>query len=283
MKQIASAYTYNKTTGVITLTGVNIDRDQLLLIVNTTRNVTYYNFADSATTLQAFTQGANTSLTLNSSVITASSAHANGDALIVYYDDQASTVTAILGYSPHYDSGGDALRMDLNAINGFDSAPWLKDGGGNVPISANAIYDGDGSVFGLDRNFPIEGSVDIASLPAVTTTNYIGRVGPAQATSVVAPAAITSTTPSTILVTAVTIGSTTSRRSLTVFNEGPALLYIAPGATCTTTLYQVRLAAGDFWECPEGQLDLEHRYVFGGAGNALRTSTLSSPGTGGLG
>jgi len=88
MKQIVPAYTYNKTTGVIILTGVNIDRDQLLLIVNTTRNVTYYNFADSTTTLQAFTQGANTSVTLNSSVISASSAHTNADALSIYYDDQ---------------------------------------------------------------------------------------------------------------------------------------------------------------------------------------------------
>ena len=91
MKQIASAYTYNKTSGVISLTGVNIDRDQLLLIVNTTRNVTYYNFADSATTLQAFTQGANTSVTLATSVVSASSAHTNADALTIYYDDQISS------------------------------------------------------------------------------------------------------------------------------------------------------------------------------------------------
>ena len=99
MKQIAPNYTYNKTTGVITLTGVDIDRDQLLLIVNTTRNVTYYNFADSATTLQAFTKGASTSFTLNSAVITASSTHANTDALVVYYDDQSDglTVTANVG------------------------------------------------------------------------------------------------------------------------------------------------------------------------------------------
>jgi len=54
MKQIASTYTYNKTSGVIVLSGSTIDRDQLLLIVNTTRNVTYYNFADSATTLQSY-------------------------------------------------------------------------------------------------------------------------------------------------------------------------------------------------------------------------------------
>jgi hypothetical protein len=90
MKQIVPAYTYDKTTGVIILTGVNIDRDQLLLIVNTTRNVTYYNFADSTTTLQAFTQGVDTSVTLNSSIISASSAHTNGDALTIYYDDQVT-------------------------------------------------------------------------------------------------------------------------------------------------------------------------------------------------
>ena len=93
MKQIASAYTYNKTSGVIVLTGVNIDRDQLLLIVNTTRNVTYYNFADSTTTLQAFTQGVNTSVTLATSVVSASLNHTNADALTIYYDDQSGTVT----------------------------------------------------------------------------------------------------------------------------------------------------------------------------------------------
>lgn len=94
MKQIASTYTYNKTNGQITLLGVTIDRDQLLLIVNTTRNITYYNFADSATTLQSVTQGTTgggvpfTQVTLKSSVISASSTHANGDALTIYYDDQ---------------------------------------------------------------------------------------------------------------------------------------------------------------------------------------------------
>ena len=101
MKQIASAYTYDKTSGVISLTGVNIDRDQLLLIVNTTRNVTYYNFADSTTTLQAFTQGANTSITLASSVVSASSAHTNADALTIYYDDQVSSGTMVIDAINH--------------------------------------------------------------------------------------------------------------------------------------------------------------------------------------
>ena len=104
MKQIvATPHTYNKTTGVIVLTGLSIGRDQLLLIVNTTRNVTYYNFADPATTLQAFTQnsgyslpgGASTSITLNSSVISASASHSNFDALTIYYDDKSQELNEL--------------------------------------------------------------------------------------------------------------------------------------------------------------------------------------------
>ena len=119
MKQIASAYTYNKTTGVIVLTGVNIDRDQLLLIVNTTRNVTYYNFADSTTTLLAFTQGVNTSVTLATSIISASSAHTNADALTIYYDDQVAgsgIVTANVGLNelPY-------IKVNINVANASEA------------------------------------------------------------------------------------------------------------------------------------------------------------------
>ena len=143
MKQIASVYTYNKTTGVITLTGVNIDRDQLLLIVNTTRNVTYYNFADSTTTLQAFTQGVNTSVTLATSVVSASSAHTNADALTIYYDDQVSS----------------------GSVSGTV----------NVGSYIAGLLDGDGNIFGADRSFPIDGSVTATDLgvkaDAVATTD----------------------------------------------------------------------------------------------------------------
>ena len=99
MKQIASTYTYNKATGAIVMTGVNIDRDQLLLIVNTTQNVTYYNFADSTTKLAAFTQAANTSITLNSAVVTAAATHANTDTLIIYYDDQGITTPTVTSFT----------------------------------------------------------------------------------------------------------------------------------------------------------------------------------------
>ena len=137
MKQIASNYTYNKTSGVISLTGVNIDRDQLLLIVNTRRNVTYYNFADSTTTLQAFTQGANTSVTLASSVVSASSTHTNADALTIYYDDQVSseTVTAsVVGFNPTplETNGTGVIQLIADAEQDtIRSSLWIAEGSGD--------------------------------------------------------------------------------------------------------------------------------------------------------
>jgi hypothetical protein len=182
MKQIASAYTYNKTTGVITLTGVNIDRDQLLLIVNTTRNVTYYNFADSATTLQAFTKGANTSLTLNSSVITASSAHANGDALTIYYDDQASTVT-VAGFNTAENFGSGVIQPIADAeLDTIRSSLW-------IPVSSGPNGSaGEGQILSQAHPMPvniglnelpyIKININVAnSLGSIASSVYLRRIG----------------------------------------------------------------------------------------------------------
>jgi hypothetical protein len=76
----------------------------------------------------------------------------------------------------------------------------------------------------------------------------------------------TSTTASTTLVSAVA-----GRDVLTVFNEGAGNLFISAGATATTISYQVRLSAGDYWECPEGQRSLIHTAVFATAGTARVT------------
>jgi len=142
------------------------------------------------------------------------------------------------------------------------------------------------SVLGFDGNAfvqikPVSGSsvtignsVTISSLPAlVAGTAQIGSVTasisnsvvtfyPMQGTSV-SNTNFTSLTSSTTLVSAVTM-----RESLTVFNEGTGNLHISPGATCTTISYQVRLSAGDYWECPQGQLSLLHTAVFATAGTA---------------
>jgi hypothetical protein len=104
-------------------------------------------------------------------------------------------------------------------------------------------------------------SIDVLSVQGVTSGTPI-NVYPQQGTTV-SNTNFTSTTASTTLVSAVAV-----RESLTVFNEGAGNLHISPGATCTTISYQVRLSAGDYWECPQGQLSLLHSAVFATAGTA---------------
>jgi hypothetical protein len=110
----------------------------------------------------------------------------------------------------------------------------------------------------------VNGRVDVgyvSNLPTLSAT-----VTPVQGTA----SAITtfiSTTPSTSLIAA---GST--RKTLTVYNSGAGDLYISPTATCTTTNFQVKLASGDYWECPDSQTSLAHTAVFGTAGTAYVTA-----------
>ena len=92
MKAVHPSYTFVASTKTITLTGLNIDQDQLLLIVNATRGVQYFNFADSLLR-GTVTPGANTTVVLTDASTTG---HSNSDALVIYYDDQAA-VQAVSG------------------------------------------------------------------------------------------------------------------------------------------------------------------------------------------
>ena len=133
----------------------------------------------------------------------------------------------------------------------------------NVQVSATALPLPDGASTEatlaavnaklpalVSGKIPVDGTVNTYPLQGTTVTN----------------SNFTSTTASSSLVSAVE-----GREVLTVFNEGAGLLYISAGATCTTTSYQVRLSAGDYWECPAGQLSLAHTAVFATAGTARVT------------
>lgn len=384
MKQIWPNYSYSPATNVLTLTGLNIDRDQLLLVTAADRGRIMYNFADSSVTASAFTSGANTALTL----VATTAGLTTTAALVIYYDDQlqstavsisnlpstqtiAGTVTANLGNPSIFsdnngiasDQGGGpaSYGVQLGYYDGFgynlvnESAPFpisgtvtanlvgfsnsenaprklLTDPDGVLYITPNAVFlpiagtvtitnsitIGSALPAGTNRigvvtigagtvtigagtaqigsvTASISNSVTIASFatsvtarlinPAGTSVTYaeVGTAGnpsidvlsvqgvtsgtplnvyPMQGTSV-SNTNFTSTTASTTLVSAVTM-----RESLTVFNEGAGNLHISPGATCTTVAYQVRLSAGDYWECPQGQLSLLHTAVFATAGTA---------------
>jgi len=121
---------------------------------------------------------------------------------------------------------------------------------GTVPISISSVTVGN--------------SVTIGSLPAISgtvTANTFAVQGTAVTTS-----NFTSTTASTVLA-----NYNATREVLTIFNEGAGNLHIAPGATCTTIAYQVRLSAGDYYEVPNPQTTITHSAVFATAGTARVT------------
>jgi hypothetical protein len=121
---------------------------------------------------------------------------------------------------------------------------------GTVPISISSVTVGN--------------SVTIGSLPAISgtvTANTFALQGTAVTTS-----NFTSTTASTVLAF-----FNATREVLTIFNEGAGLLFVCPGALCTTTAYQVRLSSGDYYEVPNHQTTITHSAVFATSGTARVT------------
>jgi hypothetical protein len=96
---------------------------------------------------------------------------------------------------------------------------------------------------------------DIANGVAVTNTSSTSAT----------PTTFSSTTYATIS------ASNASRKGLTIFSEGSGLLYVTLGtSTTTTSLYTIRLAAGDYYEVPFGYTGLVGG-LFGTAGTARVT------------
>jgi hypothetical protein len=394
MKQIWPTYAYSPTTNVLTLTGLNIDRDQLLLVTAADRGRIMYNFADSSVTASAFTSGANTALTL----VATTAGLTTTAALIIYFDDQAtsSTVTGTVELGPTSLNALESitvtmgqvtvtggltdvqLRASAVTVSGtvtvgnsltISSLPALSAGtaqigsvtasiSGTVPISISSVTIGNSITIGscvthgvtiANSSVTVNGTffqgtqpVSLTTLPAlVAGTAQIGSVtasisgtvpvsgtffqatqpaslaslpalaaGTAQIGSVTAsisgtvPISISSVTVGNSVTigslpaisgtvtantfalqgTAVTTSNFTSttastvlanfnatREVLTIFNEGAGNLHIAPGATCTTIAYQVRLSAGDYYEVPNHQTTITHSAVFATAGTARVT------------
>jgi len=290
MKQIWPDYSYSPATNVLTLTGLNIDRDQLLLVAAPERGRIMYNFADSAVTASAYTAGANTALTL----VASTAGLTTTASLVIYYDDQlqstaitisnfpatqpvsiasvtiGNTVT-IAGTVTANPTGTQTIAGTVTANATLTNFP--ADNG--VPYIPIAFVDTPGGSFiqvSQDPNcgLPISGtvtvgnSVTIGSLPAISgtvTANTFALQGTAVTTS-----DFTSTTASTLLA-----GYNATREVLTIFNEGAGNLHICAGATCTTIAYQVRLSAGDYYEVPNHQTTITHSAVFATAGTARVT------------
>ena len=160
MKQIWPTYAYSPTTNVLTLTGLNIDRDQLLLVTAADRGRIMYNFADSSVTASAFTSGANTALTL----VATTAGLTTTAALVIYFDDQAtsSTVTGTVELGPTSLNALESITVTMGQVT-------VTGGLTDVQLRASAITVG-GTV-------TVWNSLTISSLPALSAgTAQIGSV-----------------------------------------------------------------------------------------------------------
>ena len=156
--------------------------------------------------------------------------------------------------------GNSVTIGSLPAISGTVTANL----GAAVVQIVNAIQDGEGTTFGIDRDFPVSGAVQIqagSNQIGSVTANTFALQGTAVTTS-----NFTSTTASTVLA-----NYNATREVLTIFNEGAGNLHICAGATCTTIAYQVRLSSGDYYEVPNHQTTITHSAVFATAGTARVT------------
>ena len=91
MKQLVKTYSLNGAA--LTLTGVDVPLNQILLVANATTGVIHYSVSGPAPT--NYTQGAN-------SVITLATAPSAGDKLTIYYDDglpNSATTASVTQFS----------------------------------------------------------------------------------------------------------------------------------------------------------------------------------------
>jgi len=160
MKQIWPNYSYSPTTNVLTLTGLNIDRDQLLLVTAADRGRIMYNFADSSVTASAFTSGANTALTL----VATTAGLTTTAALVIYYDDQvaSNSVTGTVELGPTSLNALESITVTMGQVT-------VTGGLSDVQLRASAVTIG-GTV-------TVGNSLTISSLPALPAgTAQIGSV-----------------------------------------------------------------------------------------------------------
>ena len=169
MKQIWPTYAYSPTTNVLTLTGLNIDRDQLLLVTAADRGRIMYNFADSSVTASAFTSGANTALTL----VATTAGLTTTAALVIYFDDQAtsSTVTGTVELGPTSLNALESITVTMGQVT-------VTGGLTDVELRASAVTVGGTVTVG---NFPasqavtfgaVTGSVSVLNFPASQAVTF---------------------------------------------------------------------------------------------------------------
>jgi hypothetical protein len=178
MKQVVSNYSYSPATNVLTLSGVNIDQDQLLLVVAPGVGRTMYNFASGVTGVVS--AGINTRVTLNASTASLTTT----SPLVIYYDDQLTNNSVTISSLPAI-SGTVTANLVGKSLGTNQLDPILTNGAGGVIVqliagSQTQICDDDGNPFIASNPLPISGtvtvgnSVTVSSLPVSLSSTTIG-------------------------------------------------------------------------------------------------------------
>jgi len=134
-------------------------------------------------------------------------------------------------------SGTSVINVNLTDIEALLTTLQADVADGIPVTTVGAIYDGDGTIFGVDRNFPVDGTVTANPIRATT-----GGTG---------PTTFTSTSYGTIAT------SNAGRLGCQIFSEGPGTLHVTLGtSTTSTSLYTARLSSGDYYEVPSNYTGL---------------------------
>ena len=165
MKQVVSNYSYSPATNVVTLTGVNIDQDQLLLVVAPQVGRTMYNFASGVT--GAVSAGADTRITLNASTVGLTTT----SPLVIFYDDHvpATSVTGTVALDP----------ASLIALENITVTV-----GSSVALAAGSAQIGSVTVANFPATQTIAGTVTANATLAQDVIEYFDESGASYAVAV---------------------------------------------------------------------------------------------------
>ena len=146
MKQLATSYSFNTVAKTVTLTGLDVPLNHVLLIINATRNQIIYNLAEPALGAQSYQQGASSVITLKADLAGA----ANTDQLTIFYDNGAeSQIVLVQGpvgpagdtgdTGPKGDTGDTGLKGDTGdtGLKGDTGDTGLKGDTGDVGLKGD--------------------------------------------------------------------------------------------------------------------------------------------------
>ena len=241
MKQIWPNYSYSPATNVLTLTGLNIDRDQLLLVAAPERGRIMYNFADSAVTASAYTAGANTALTL----VASTAGLTTTASLVIYYDDQLQSTSVSISNLPATQPVSIASVTIGNTVTIAGTVTANPTGTQTIAgtVTANVFVQ---SAFGLGEDIaagmteaggiPISGTVTIGSaLPAGTNRIGVVTIGAGTVTIGAGISQIGSVTASISGTVPISISSVTVGNSVTI-GSLPAISGTVTASNLTSAL-----------------------------------------------